>query len=402
MSHVRGTLRGLFQNSVDCEIYSGCSLPIEEFRVKEIPAQRHPSFFWEAQMLLYNFRFVRSVVEQFPRTPVKAFYQRHGRFVFAGALLSRRTKIPLILEYNGSEAWLDKFWDPGRFRTLLRLCENVSIANASILVVVSEPLRQELLARGIPGERILLNPNGVDPDFFRPGDARRQGRQQLEISDNETLVTFVGTFGPWHGVDILTGAITKLLEDSTSNEQRVGLRFLFVGQGTLLSDVRAKLARYVSEKRVIFTGAVARERVRQHLDASDVLVSPHVPMPDGRPFFGSPTKLFEYMAMGKAIVASRLDQLAEVLEHKETAWLVEPGDIGELANAIELLAGNPELRERLGHRAREVATQSHSWQERARRLLDRLNWSEGPHASETPVCIAIHERPPSAARESRP
>ena len=84
-------------------------------------------------------------------------------------------------------------------------------------------------------------------------------------------------------------------------------------------------------------------------------------MPDGSRFFGSPTKLFEYMAMGKSIVASRLEQLAEVLEHDQTAWLVTPGDVDELAEAILRLALDPAKREALGAAARRAAVERHSW-----------------------------------------
>jgi glycosyltransferase involved in cell wall biosynthesis len=84
-------------------------------------------------------------------------------------------------------------------------------------------------------------------------------------------------------------------------------------------------------------------------------------MPDGSKFFGSPTKLFEYMAMGKGIVASRLDQLAEVLEHERTALLVTPGNAEELAEAILWLALNPKAREALGSAARRAAVERHCW-----------------------------------------
>ncbi len=101
--------------------------------------------------------------------------------------------------------------------------------------------------------------------------------------------------------------------------------------------------------------------VAAYLDASDILVSPHISMPDGSRFFGSPTKLFEYMAMGKGIVASRLDQIAEVLEHDQTALLVSPGSVEELAEAIMQLAMNPAKREALGAAARLAAVERHSW-----------------------------------------
>ena len=73
-----------------------------------------------------------------------------------------------------------------------------------------------------------------------------------------------------------------------------------MGDGLLHGEMRAALAAYEKTGEVIFTGSLPRDKVAEYLDASDILVSPHIPMPDGSRFFGSPTKLFEYMAMGKA------------------------------------------------------------------------------------------------------
>ena len=134
-----------------------------------------------------------------------------------------------------------------------------------------------------------------------------------------------------------------------------------MGNGLLHGEMRSALAAYETTGEVIFTGSLPSDKVAEYLDASDILVSPHIPMPDGSRFFGSPTKLFEYLAMGKAIVASRLEQLAEVLEHDRTAWLVTPGDVNELAGAILSLALDPARREQLGIAARQAAVQRHSW-----------------------------------------
>ena len=106
------------------------------------------------------------------------------------------------------------------------------------------------------------------------------------------------------------------------------------------------------------------------LDACDILIAPHVPLADGSDFFGSPTKIFEYMAMGKAIVASRLGQIGEVLSHEETALLVEPGNVNELAAAIGRLVESDALRERLGPAARDAAVKNHTWGHNARRVLE--------------------------------
>jgi glycosyltransferase involved in cell wall biosynthesis len=128
---------------------------------------------------------------------------------------------------------------------------------------------------------------------------------------------------------------------------------------------------------VIFTGAVRHDRVPPLLDACDILVAPHIPLADGSDFFGSPTKIFEYLAMGKAIVASRLGQIGEVLVDQETALLVEPGNVAELAAAMRKLVDSESLRMRLGANARAVAERKHTWQQNAQRVLDAYqSWKD--------------------------
>jgi glycosyltransferase involved in cell wall biosynthesis len=202
-----------------------------------------------------------------------------------------------------------------------------------------------------------VNPNAVDPNYFYPGRGRELGRKQLGIEPDEVLIGFVGSFSLWHGIEILQQAIVSLLTNSSSRH----LRFVLMGDGLLHGEMRSALAAYESTGEVIFTGPLARDKVAEYLDASDILVSPHIPMPDGSRFFGSPTKLFEYMAMGKGIVASRLDQLAEVLEHDRTAWLITPGSAEELAEAISRLALDRPKREALGSAARRAAVERHCW-----------------------------------------
>ena len=306
-------------------------------------------------------------------------YQRHGRFVVAGAVLSRLLRIPLVLEYNGSEDWIAKHWDPTRFAPWLRLCEKVSIRSASLIVVVSNPLKQELMEIGVPEERILVNPNAVDPEWFHPQCGGAKLREDLGLRSGDIVVCFVGTFSYWHGVGVLEQAIRSLLENTPKDSP---LKFLLVGDGLLAPQFRGALDPYTRQGRVIFTGAIPHRSVRTYLDAADILVSPHIPMPDGSPFFGSPTKLFEYMAMGKAIAASALDQIAIVLEHGRTALLVRPGDSSELVGAILRLADDAQLRTDLGCNARQTALARHTWRQNARRVL--LHYGDGRRApSET-------------------
>lgn len=385
-SHIRGFLSGLAANRAICRIFSGIPLPTESYPVELIPNRRTFSVFWESAMLSYNFSFARSVRHELRQQRPALLYQRHGRFSVAGAVLSRQLSIPLVLEYNGSEVWMSEYWDPARFRTWLRLCEEVALKAASLVVVVSEPLKEELLARGIPAERVLVNPNGVDPDFFYPGCGGAALRKNLGFEQKDIVVGFVGTFSHWHGVEVLRDAIRVIL----NRKQPVSLRFLLVGHGNLQPEMRNSLQDYEANRQVFFTGLVPHEEVRYYLDAADILVSPHVPMPDGRPFFGSPTKLFEYMAMGKGIVASNLDQLAKVLEHDVTGWMVEPGGVAQLADGIQHLAGDDQLRTRLGRSAREVAVNNHSWRHNSYLVLRNSQLCANASVASSLTAVAEH------------
>ena len=310
-----------------------------------------------------NLVFTRAVVPLIKHANPDFIYQRYARFSWAGVVASVRTGRPLFLEYNGSEVWVGKHWDRVGSLGLLERYERLNLQAAARIFVVSEVERRNLEARGVAAEKIVLNPNAVDVEIFRPGIDGSQVRDGLGFSSKDLVAGFVGTFGPWHGVVQFAEAIRLIPE-------HVRLRFLFVGSGSLRDQVEGILRNEIEARRVVFTGAVEHERVPALLDACDILVAPHVPLADDSDFFGSPTKIFEYMAMGKAIVASRLGQIGEVLSDEETALLVEPGNIDELASALVRVTESNELRARLGPKAREAAVRNHTWGHNARRVLE--------------------------------
>jgi glycosyltransferase involved in cell wall biosynthesis len=310
-----------------------------------------------------NLIFSTGVLREIERSPVDLIYQRYGRFTWAGVAASVNTGIPLFLEYNGSEVWIGKHWDRSGMIPLLERFERLNLDAAVRIFVVSEVERSNLLKAGVAEPKIVVNPNGVDVARFRPEVGGAEARRELGIGEREIVVGFVGTFGPWHGVLTLAEAITLLPVDAK-------VRFVLIGAGRFRDDVERIISNAGRTERVIFTGQVGHERVPALLDACDILLSPHVPLEDGSDFFGSPTKLFEYMAMGKAIVASRLGQIGDVLENDETALLVEPGNARQLAEAILQLTGSRELRERLGAAARQAAVERHTWQQNAQRVFN--------------------------------
>jgi glycosyltransferase involved in cell wall biosynthesis len=226
-----------------------------------------------------------------------------------------------------------------------------------------------LVARGIDPEKILVNPNGVDPERYSPEIDGSAVRSKYGLN-GKIVIGFIGTFGKWHGAEVLAEAFGLLLEKHP--RYRETLRLLMVGDGVNMPLVRKAVERFHMAECCILTGLVPQEEGPGHLAACDMVASPHVPNPDGTPFFGSPTKLFEYMAMGKGIVASRLDQIGEILEHGRTAWMVEPGDVGSLVAGLEGLVEDEPLRKRLGEAARREAMEKYTWKEHTRKIIEKL------------------------------
>lgn len=297
-------------------------------------------------------------------------YHRYSLSSDVGARLSARLGVPLVLEYNGSEVWIAQNWGkPLRHRTLSKDIELFALRSAAIVVVVSQPMHDELVQRGIDPQKILVNPNGVDPDRYSPSIDGTEVRTREGV-DGMVVFGFIGTFGPWHGAEVLARAFVQLLSDAPALKDRV--RLLMIGDGPRRAATEAIIREARLSTAVHFTGRTRQEDGPAHLAACDVLLSPHVPNHDGTPFFGSPTKLFEYMAMGKPIIASRLDQIGEVLTDNVTALLVSPGDTDELAAAMRALLDDPQRRARLGAAARREAVANHTWLEHTRRILDRL------------------------------
>lgn len=361
-SHIKGVIEGLETLGVDVQIISNdliAGMNAAEDRFTVIPPQ--PGGGTRALFDIHNnLVFTRGAVPLIEQADPDFIYQRYARFSWAGVVAANRTRRPLFLEYNGSEVWVGRHWDRVGRLELLERYERLNLDAAARIFVVSDVERRNLEARGVAGEKIVVSPNGVDVERFRPNVGGAEARRVLGIRDDEVVAGFVGTFGPWHGVEKLADAI-KLINVS---------RFLLVGSGSLQAEVQKRLEAEVAGGRVIFTGAVGHERVPSLLDACDILVAPHVPLADGSEFFGSPTKIFEYMAMGKAIVASRLGQIGEVLVDGETALLVEPGNVEELRAAIIRLVESEDLRRQLGANARSVAEREHTWTHNAQRVLD--------------------------------
>lgn len=374
VGHLKGVIHGFRNEGLRTNVLSSDSLRGVDDRTDFYLLPPHCcelGNFPEIPEILYSSAVVDAVTNNTSLNAPDFIYQRYSLGNFAGAMLSHLLRRPFVCEYNGSFVWMADHWGRGVFhRDLLERIERVNLHAASLIVVVSEASRDELVQRGVAPAKILVNPNGVDTDAYSPSVSGLEVRRKFGLQD-DTVVGFIGTFGPWHGAEVLAQAFCELVQAHPQTGRPA--RLLLIGAGSRLDAVKALVARSGCGASVLYAGEVPQEEGPQYLAACDILVAPHVPNPDGSPFFGSPTKLFEYMSMGRPIIASRLDQITVVVEDGRTGILVPPGSAGELATAMRDLISQPELRESLGRSARARALEAFTWRHHCRRILDALS-----------------------------
>jgi glycosyltransferase involved in cell wall biosynthesis len=319
-------------------------------------------------------------------------YERLCLGNYAGARLSQELGIPYFVEYNGSELSMKRSFE-GRghmYEDFFLEAERLAFDQATVISVVSERVREDLLKRGVDGDKILVSWNAVDLEAYVPADDNERAavREELGIGDQDRVVCFTGTFGGWHGIDVLTAAIPRICRASTQ------AKFLLIGDGVFKADVHEKIQQHALQQRVIDCGRVAQKGAARLMAAADIFVSPHSRNMVDSPFFGSPTKLFEYMAYGRGIVASELEQLADILDPAfrmaelgaagqptitdQQALLCAPGDVDEFVAAVVKLVENPELAAALGRNARADVENKHTWTHRVESLWNHLADANAP------------------------
>jgi glycosyltransferase involved in cell wall biosynthesis len=308
-------------------------------------------------------------------------YERLVLGNFAAARLSRELQIPYILEYNGSEISMNRSFGGSALEheALFLEAERLAFEQATVISVISDHVRDDVLSRGIAPAKVFVNPNGVNCAEYSPAtrEERREIRASLGLSDEARVIGFIGTFGGWHGIDVLGAALPQICAQAPE------ARFLLIGDGNLKPKVLDAIRRHGLHDRVVDVGRTEQRTGARLLKAADIYVSPHSSHMKDSPFFGSPTKLFEYMAMGGGIVASDLEQIGEVLRpalspadfvrgapavRDQRAILCRPGDVNEFVAGVLALVRNPAVSAALGRNARVAAEAGFSWERHVARI----------------------------------
>lgn len=302
-----------------------------------------------------NIAVERTLGDFLERARPDLLIERYAPCGIAGALVAGQAGVPHLLQVNAPLAWEGATYRRQALPDAASALEWGAFGHAGRIAVVSGELRDVLVADGVAAERIRVISCGVDADAFAC-----EGPAAQQATPERIVVGFVGSLKAWHGIEVLIDAFRLVAGDPR-------FHLLVVGDGPLAGAIE-DLARELPG-RVTLTGAVPTEEVAAQLRSMDVTVAPY---PELERFYFSPLKVLEYMAAGRAVIASSIGQLREWVVEGETGVLVPPGDVHRLAAAMKDLAAAPERCRTMGRRGAEVVRSSHTWTHRAQALLD---WS---------------------------
>jgi len=295
-----------------------------------------------------NTRALRAIARELrPDVVIERYYNFGGEGIAAandvGAIAVLEVNAPVI-DYPGSrKKVLDRalILEPMR-RWRERICRR------SDLIVTPTAA---ILPPDTPRSKILEVEWGADTDRFHPGVT---GSVPFD-RPADTIAVFAGAFRNWHGTIHI---VTALRELRARGRRDIGA--VFIGDGPELPRVREAAEGLDG---VIFTGALAHDRLPACLSACDIGVAPFDP--DSHPslalgFYWSPLKIFEYMATGLPVVAPAIDRIPNLVGHNREGLLYDSAIPTGLPHAFEALT-DAHLRQRLGRAARERAVRDYSW-----------------------------------------
>ena len=285
---------------------------------------------------------------------------------WAGVPVSRAHRAPFVLEVR--DIWPDSITavgalPEGRIVQALGRLEGALYACADHIVAVGDGYRQNMIAKGVPPEKIDIVTNGLDADLFTPRAADAELLRRLGLT-GKFVITFAGTIGMASGLEVVLDAAQRLTERG-----RDDIAFLLIGDGAIRAGLEAQ-ARARRLTNVVFTGLVPRPQLPAYLASSDACLV-HFRK---EPLFGTilPSKFFEDAAMEKPILLGFEGAAREMLHEADCGLAFEPGNGAELATAAARLADDPAEAQRLGANGRRYVLEHFDRRRLARDYLDIL------------------------------
>lgn len=280
--------------------------------------------------------------------------------------LGKHFKIPVVYEVRGffeSLATSDTEWSE-RSETYRRRFETERrcMAKADAVVTLSESMRSEIVARGIPAAKVSVIPNGVDIDVFRPRSRSAELVRRYGLGG-----TF--TFGYVSNLDHRREGHEALIEAAVDLRRRgIMATALIIGDGKRRGELERLAERMGAGSSVVFTGKVPHDEVLDYYPLLDVFVIPRVSERAAR--LVTPLKPYEAMAAGIPLVTSDLEALHEIIGNGERGRCFPAGDATALADLLAELQGAPETLAAMARRAREWVVAERQWSAYGRRYAE--------------------------------
>ncbi|WP_231295823.1 glycosyltransferase family 4 protein [Colwellia sp. PAMC 21821] len=372
--HIRGVVKGLRQlnNNVDILSLPGAEPEAEEVsasteQVQQAPTRKSsfsllsdltkhvPEFVFEIFELAFNLIAVIRLRRTVKEKKITLIYERYSLFMFSSVWWAKRHNLPIVLEINDS-CQVQRV----RLLTFKKLAEKIEgwiFKNATGLVFISTRFKE--VAEQAYGEIApsVVSPNGADLDKFIIDETSGSAlRSKLGIED-KIVLGYVGAFVHWHGIDWFVDLACQRLKDTPE------LVLLLVGDGVAFEGIRNRVIEAGVESQVILPGKVPHHEVSSFLSAMDLGI-----LPDSNDY-GSPMKLFEFMAMGKGMIAPDFSPIAEVVQDNETSWLFPAGDKQACIDKVFEIVNDRKAHKAVGANARAYIERERQWKHNAAQLL---------------------------------
>jgi glycosyltransferase involved in cell wall biosynthesis len=297
-------------------------------------------------------KLVRAILKARP----DAIYERANIYMLSGVWAARLFNLPLLLEVNSPLTEERAKFDGLAMPSFARWTEEVTWRRASYVLPVTAILGGYVERAGVPPSRIVVTSNGVNEEEFRI--VPPAGRPALPAHFGAgPVLGFVGYVRAWHGLPQIVDLLARDPDFADAN-------LMVVGDGPGRPDLEARAKELGVADRLWVCGLVERERLAAHISCFDVALQPEVTS------YASPLKLFEYMALSRAIVAPDAPNIREILTHQQDSLLFEPNSPTSLGDAIRALVRDSALRARIGAGAAEkIRRDDISWARNARRAM---------------------------------
>jgi PEP-CTERM/exosortase A-associated glycosyltransferase len=274
--------------------------------------------------------------------------------LFAGRKLAKK------VVYEIRAFWEDAAVDAGKYPAgsflynLSRRVETFLAGKANKVVVICEGLKKDLVERNVSPDKIIVVPNGIDTKQFKPVEKDRELLKKYGL-EGKIVCEFIGTMFNFEGLELLVQAVERL------RPERDNFRVLLVGGGEKYDDIRQLVRSKKLKDIILLAGEVPHARIRAYYSIGDIFVYPRISRRITE--IVTPLKPLEAMAMGKAVVASDVSGLKEILRSNEYGFTFRAGDVEDLTQKLGFLLESPETLASTGKRARHMMEVHRDWED---------------------------------------